>query len=355
MVKRHRARRHGFNLLELLVVVALITLLLSTLLPSLSVVRAQATATVCLSNLKNLGNAQHGYQTVENGYIPGSPLTSGYPLAHVGSAPPAEAGTWRIGMPLNTFDYATPLLQHMNIALPRGGTPADVRRRCFPITTAEPFHCPANRQVAEAWAPSGVPADYRTLMIRAPSYLTMNTMMRGGPAMYDRYTNGSLALVAGVLPWDMAQPTADQYAQTIVDVPAGYFPRIERVGRAAMKVFLADGTRFVDSASQQITYNIRTADFAGYHSAEPPCDYRNGTPNEYVRGKAFAYRHGRGTVINALMFDGHAEPLRAEWGSPGQATGPAVDPKHYFPTGSVVRGHDKLFLRDVYRPGAVLP
>lgn len=57
----HRRRHRAFTLIELLVVVAIIALLLSILLPSLSGAREQGKRAVCLSNLGSIGKALWQY------------------------------------------------------------------------------------------------------------------------------------------------------------------------------------------------------------------------------------------------------------------------------------------------------
>jgi prepilin-type N-terminal cleavage/methylation domain-containing protein len=71
-----RRRRAGFTLIEVLVVVAIIALLVSILLPSLSRAREMARATVCLTHMKEFGNAMAMYTMDHHDTLPG-PLHPG--------------------------------------------------------------------------------------------------------------------------------------------------------------------------------------------------------------------------------------------------------------------------------------
>jgi type II secretory pathway pseudopilin PulG len=64
-------------LIELLVVVSIIALLISILLPSLKQAREQGKAAVCMSHLKQIGNAISYYQTDYPGWLPPTHLGRG--------------------------------------------------------------------------------------------------------------------------------------------------------------------------------------------------------------------------------------------------------------------------------------
>jgi len=60
----------AFTLIELLVVVAIIGALAALLLPAIRVVKEAANATVCSSQLRQIGTVLTGYSADHNGYIP---------------------------------------------------------------------------------------------------------------------------------------------------------------------------------------------------------------------------------------------------------------------------------------------
>src|SRR4051794_20248201 len=65
--------RRGFTLIELLVVIAIIAVLAALLLPSLVSAKDKAPRVVCLSNLRQIALAIHGYASDYSGRIPYGP------------------------------------------------------------------------------------------------------------------------------------------------------------------------------------------------------------------------------------------------------------------------------------------
>jgi len=78
---RHRKRKSGFTLVELLVVVGIISLLIGLLLPAITKAKAASRATTCASNLRQIGVLYIAYAQQNNEYVP---------LGHAESVPPNQ-------------------------------------------------------------------------------------------------------------------------------------------------------------------------------------------------------------------------------------------------------------------------
>lgn len=78
-VPHRRADRPGFTLIELLTVVAIISLLISILMPSLGRARDQAKRAHCLARLKDFGNAIGAYENDSRDLLPPALWIKHYP------------------------------------------------------------------------------------------------------------------------------------------------------------------------------------------------------------------------------------------------------------------------------------
>ncbi len=146
-MRQRRAR--AFTLIELLVVVAIIALLISILLPSLSKARESAKSVKCLSNLRQIGIAMQNYAEETNGWFPfekrnmtTTPLHAFYYGGH-----PGRPGWWGYdnpayrdtpaGRPFNRYIYSG--LSSAQDQRRDEGTAEFEQRREMPV-----FECPSD-------------------------------------------------------------------------------------------------------------------------------------------------------------------------------------------------------------------
>ncbi|MGA2498884.1 MAG: type II secretion system protein [Tepidisphaeraceae bacterium] len=82
-------RRDGFTLVELLVVIGIIALLISVLLPALSIAKEQANKVKCAGNLRSIGQGLQLYATDYKGTFPASYIYAGMVISGNSQTPNA--------------------------------------------------------------------------------------------------------------------------------------------------------------------------------------------------------------------------------------------------------------------------
>jgi len=272
------SRAAGFTLIELLVTLSIVALLTSILAPAVDKARGLAHQIQCQSNQRAIGLAMRMYVDSFNGYLPGSPNTSGVDPRR--DPPVATVAT-------NAFDYASPLLGFLNTPVPAN------RAQRQELTREGIFKCPTNDHQAQPWSDSEfIPdaSDFTTS--QASSYLTCWNFLLVG----DGYAGAQV--VPGVYYW--------LYGATwIEELPRDYLPQITRLGQPARKVFLADAARYVDEYDQ-FTYDIGYMLFgAGSYSGSGAWWLFSREYGQDSPAAEYSYRHDDG--IAAVFYDGHCE------------------------------------------------
>lgn len=342
----------AFTLVELLVVISIIAILISILLPALSMAKKEAQTVACAANLHSIGQAMMEYAETWHGDIVGSPLTSGSFLWQnvMQSSALANGSAGGISIAYSdsycphlcqNYDWVTPLANEMglyykpkNLNDPTGALIGDRVGR-FEFDLSLPiFTCPANPFLAAPAAGSILP------VLPMPSYCAAGLFLTASPGVCANY-----------------DATFDP---SFADVPATYTPNINDVGQPSSKIFVADGaktttTLYKPALSSAVATNLvsgparsdggNAADFPDFADEGAFSYYsyawnRDNAPGNHSSkdgitttgfdNRAYAFRHGIGEGVydfNALFFDGHVQTLSDIDGA---------NPGYWSPPGTVI-------------------
>ncbi len=303
---RHRpgyARGGAFTLIELLVVVSIIALLISILLPSLRRARDQAKAVVCGSGIGGILRGMATYSTDWNGWLPGSPGTSGSVLLGL-SSPPAEDEEIMPDAPTQIFDWAGPILA--------GTSQLSVNRAYrYEEFVEKLFVCAANKYESEPFFNYDIGPHGNFGVVKMNSYNTIRQFVLW-PRSFGTCHNDSYEGPPG---WGECAPFVEAQFDPQIGgdstAPKGYKPNLDRVARPARKIYIADGSRYT-TPDHTIDHDIAWDGSAGGA-------FSNGGPTlaeEFFTAfmidepaSAYTYRHylGKDRAVEVGFFDGHAE------------------------------------------------
>ena len=346
-------RRRGFTLVELLVVIGLIALLIGILLPTLSQARKAAKATVCLSNMRSIVQGHVAYSIEWDGWLPGSPNTSGAGLVDslingtdVNSDGPASDAN--SPSRIEIFDHATPAAEMMDVAFNDGPTLDDrVERYRQLLGPGSVFACPENTVDAQAFGSTDVgPLPYG-------SYSTNIAFMWRMPA------------VASGSDFRKGRTNVPSFGGAVIDQPQGFAPRMVKLGGAANKVLLSEGARYIRNTYPTYNLAVSTSYGGNFSDYGPWCKFSNGMNREMAAGnggsaefdpRTLWARHGNGKAFdkgnafesNYAFADGHVEKL-------GDLEG--ANPTFWMPINSRIlenQAHNDVvaeFMQDGFRNG----
>ena len=237
-----RARLAGFTVAELVAAVAVIALSMVIVLPAVSHAREGARAVSCQTTLFGFGQAMQIYANDNQDGIPGI-NTSGVALEAKkflwGSNPSVLSPR---NLPVQNWDWMTPLLQN-DPNLPDG------RAARFHYLYSE-YRCPEQKFGATVYLSSVAPDKPDFLQYGlwpACSYLMPAWFQWFG--QNDGHAGGVPRIIGYCDPPFQMVPIYAKTPPTDFEVRVNdYSPRVDLVGPAARKVFVADATRYVDSA-----------------------------------------------------------------------------------------------------------
>ena len=177
---RRRSRQGGYSLIELIVAIAIITVLLAILLPTIQAVRESARRTACNNHLRqmSLGILQHESKT---GYL----ITGGWSPLWLGVAERPADGRQPGGWTYNVLPYVEELPLHESVEGVTAAT-AEAAYQALAIANVPLFNCPSRRHVTP------LPIDMTALESSTSGTVAFNTTSnRRSPFMFASMKKGN--------------------------------------------------------------------------------------------------------------------------------------------------------------------
>jgi len=229
---RRRCGSRGFTLIELLVVISIIMLLMSILIPSMRKARDHAKEVACGALMHGLGNGLANYFYENNDWIPGM-NTSGVGLRStqmIAGADPESFKTKR--MPVQPQDWLSPIVDEPNLP--------DNRAERYRFLL-DHYKCPAQADVnAIVYGSAPDSEDFAKI----PRWQSISFLMPEAFQLWGKHQAGRTLATMKKIP---AIPVRAEAAPNNWEVLADdYESKLLRVGNPGKKIFIADGTRYLD-------------------------------------------------------------------------------------------------------------
>ncbi len=311
----------AFTVIELLALLAILALLAGVLLPSLSSARSAARVALCAQQQRRLHAAAIIAAQSDDERIPGVNTTNARFLK----------------MP-HTFELLADTTSH---------TPTSVFDWISPsLGPTASFSTNRARRTQQIFNDLACPSATRhndTLFGYAPDAADFQAILANDGFLQVSYLSPAAFHLAGRSFIPLAKFRTFAWRGPAVP-PDDYFPRLDRIGPPASKVFLSDATRYLASRSR-LDFDISPAPkyFGSFLSSSPIYrasrefgsaanlpefpdeNYLGQGPSVYPHNRDLTYRHKARLVVT--WFDGHVTTMNENESK--------TDASHWFPTGSV--------------------